>query len=170
VQRFETSKPIKKYQFMQVRRRSIAQGTKQGKDYPIADPSSDPNNILEKIVWHKEREVAQMYDLLPLGELVTQVEHLDAPRDFLAALRKQRIGNIPTLIAEVKKASPSRLPTSGVEQVAFPYSAIVSFFRAALKIYNWCERRLTCPSCAKNSSSIPIRSIGRDGMEPMPCC
>jgi indole-3-glycerol phosphate synthase len=108
VQRFETSKPIKKYQFMQVRRRSIAQGTKQGKDYPIADPSSDPNNILEKIVWHKEREVAQMYDLLPLGELVTQVEHLDAPRDFLAALRKQRIGNIPTLIAEVKKASPSR--------------------------------------------------------------
>jgi len=69
------------------------------------DPSSAaaPRPILEQIVAHKRQEVAQMREQLP--EPQAQVA-MTAPRDFLAAL--QDSAHHPSLIAEVKKASPSR--------------------------------------------------------------
>lgn len=69
-------------------------------------------NILDKIVAVKEREVA----LLPRREitvddlrtaLAQRQTGSDAPRDFFAALRQPRNGRV-ALIAEVKKASPSK--------------------------------------------------------------
>jgi indole-3-glycerol phosphate synthase len=74
--------------------------------YQIKSADAEPRHILEKIVWHKETEVAQLRERLPLADLQRQV--LDAPpvRDFVAALRDSRI--TPALIAEVKKASPSQ--------------------------------------------------------------
>jgi indole-3-glycerol phosphate synthase len=87
---------------MQVRRCSAVLGG----DYPIADRTTKPNNILEKIVWQKEREVAEFYDRLPLEQLKAKL--LPTPRDFLAALQRDRAADRPALIAEVKKASPSR--------------------------------------------------------------
>src|SRR5688572_24048214 len=59
-------------------------------------------SILEKIVQHKRREVAarQSASLQP-----STINHQpSAPRDFAAALEGDRV----RLIAEVKKASPSR--------------------------------------------------------------
>jgi len=69
------------------------------------DPSSAaaPQPILEQIVAHKRQEVAQMRQQLP--EPQAQIA-MTAPRDFLAAL--QDSAHHPSLIAEVKKASPSR--------------------------------------------------------------
>lgn len=66
----------------------------------------EPNNILEEIVWHKEVEVEQMREKQPLQEL--QKKALSAPptRDFIAALKQGKTK--PALIAEVKKASPSK--------------------------------------------------------------
>ncbi|WP_353930297.1 indole-3-glycerol phosphate synthase TrpC [Okeanomitos corallinicola TIOX110] len=66
----------------------------------------EPNNILEEIVWHKEIEVEQMREKQPLQEL--QKKALSAPptRDFIAALKQGKTK--PALIAEVKKASPSK--------------------------------------------------------------
>ncbi|CAN1213504.1 indole-3-glycerol phosphate synthase TrpC [Tumidithrix helvetica PCC 7403] len=90
---------------MQVRRCSASAAVK---GYAIADPSAKPHNILEKIVWQKEREVAQMYDQLPLEDLIAKLVHLPKPRDFRAALQNNRQADRPALIAEVKKASPSR--------------------------------------------------------------
>ena len=65
-----------------------------------------PNNILEEIVWHKEVEVDQMREKLPLLELQKQVLSAPPTRDFVAALRQGKTN--PALIAEVKKASPSK--------------------------------------------------------------
>lgn len=72
------------------------------------DPSrpAAPRPILEQIVAHKQQEVAQLLSHLPLVELQAQVAAAPAPRDFLAAL--QQNPHHPSLIAEVKKASPSR--------------------------------------------------------------
>ncbi|NES96920.1 MAG: indole-3-glycerol phosphate synthase TrpC [Desertifilum sp. SIO1I2] len=74
--------------------------------YQVAVPDSEPRNILEKIVWHKEVEIDQKRELVPLRELQKQVQNLPAPRDFLGALRNGKTQ--PALIAEVKKASPSK--------------------------------------------------------------
>ncbi|MBE9038416.1 indole-3-glycerol phosphate synthase TrpC [aff. Roholtiella sp. LEGE 12411] len=74
--------------------------------YQAAVPDAAPNNILEEIVWHKEVEVEQMREKVPLRELQKQVLSAPQTRDFVAALRQGKTK--PALIAEVKKASPSK--------------------------------------------------------------
>ncbi|MEH1805515.1 indole-3-glycerol phosphate synthase TrpC [Nostoc sp.] len=63
-------------------------------------------HILEEIVSHKRQEVAQMQQELPLASLRQQLNTAPTVRNFLTAL--QESPNQPSLIAEVKKASPSR--------------------------------------------------------------
>jgi len=74
--------------------------------YQVNMADSEPQNILEEIVWHKETEVTQMRERLPLMELQYQAKNAPPPRDFLAALKEAKTK--PALIAEVKKASPSK--------------------------------------------------------------
>ncbi|MHC5742628.1 MAG: indole-3-glycerol phosphate synthase TrpC [Nostoc sp.] len=63
-------------------------------------------HILEEIVSHKRQEVAQMQQELPLASLRQQLNTAPTVRNFLTALQENP--NQPSLIAEVKKASPSR--------------------------------------------------------------
>jgi indole-3-glycerol phosphate synthase len=72
----------------------------------VAAVGESPRHILEKIVWHKEQEVAQMREQLHLAALQDQLNDAPCPRDFLMAL--QQCPTQPSLIAEVKKASPSK--------------------------------------------------------------
>ncbi|MCL6751783.1 indole-3-glycerol phosphate synthase TrpC [Nostoc sp. CCCryo 231-06] len=65
-----------------------------------------PRHILEEIVSYKKQEVAQMQQELPLTSLRQQLNSAPTVRNFLAALQENP--NQPSLIAEVKKASPSR--------------------------------------------------------------
>lgn len=74
--------------------------------YQIKSSESEPRNILEKIVWHKEAEVARLRERLSLQDLQREVLSAPPARDFGAALRQGR--TTPALIAEVKKASPSK--------------------------------------------------------------
>ena len=64
-------------------------------------------NILDKIVKEKNHEVAKLpARLIAAGDLRDAMLEHGEQRDFLAALRQPRHGDI-ALIAEVKKASPS---------------------------------------------------------------
>ncbi len=75
--------------------------------YQVAFPNDEPQNILEKIVWQKEKEVDRQREKLPFLQLGKQVKENAPPvRDFLWAL--QHGNRNPALIAEVKKASPSK--------------------------------------------------------------
>ncbi|BAZ13601.1 indole-3-glycerol-phosphate synthase [Calothrix sp. NIES-4071] len=74
--------------------------------YQTALPDTKPNNILEEIVWHKEAEVEMLREKVPLRELQKQAMTAPPTRDFLAALRNGKTK--PALIAEIKKASPSK--------------------------------------------------------------
>ncbi|PSB20644.1 indole-3-glycerol phosphate synthase TrpC [Phormidesmis priestleyi ULC007] len=67
---------------------------------------AEPRHILEEIVWQKEAEVAKMRDRLPLAELQKKMQSVAPTRDFVAALRQGKTH--PAVIAEVKKASPSK--------------------------------------------------------------
>ena len=75
-------------------------------EYAIRHKESEPRHILEKIVWEKDREVAAARERVPLEKLKQQVADLPAPRDFSAALRASC--RKPAVIAEIKKASPSK--------------------------------------------------------------
>lgn len=61
--------------------------------------------ILNKILAHKAEEVARQRAKVPLAALEERAARAPAPRDFAAALRR---APATALIAEVKKASPSR--------------------------------------------------------------
>ncbi|BAQ60941.1 indole-3-glycerol phosphate synthase [Geminocystis sp. NIES-3708] len=75
--------------------------------YQVISPENEPRNILEKIVWHKEKEVEKMRDRLSLLDLRKKVAELSSfPLNFLSALHNSE--KKPALIAEVKKASPSK--------------------------------------------------------------
>ena len=60
--------------------------------------------ILERIVTAKRAELAQARERVSLAELQARARAAPTPRDFVGALRSQR----PAVIAEIKKASPSR--------------------------------------------------------------
>ena len=75
-------------------------------EYAVPHDEEEPKNILEKIVWAKDREVDAARERVPLQTLNRQIEDLPPTRDFLAALREAHVQ--PAVIAEVKKASPSK--------------------------------------------------------------
>jgi indole-3-glycerol phosphate synthase len=61
-------------------------------------------NILVKIIEHKKMEIAA----LDAQALRRAADSSPAPRDFLSALKRRRFGTHPSLIAELKRASPSK--------------------------------------------------------------
>ena len=85
---------------------------------------AEPLHILEEIVWQKEAEVAKMRDRLPLAELQKRMRSVAPTRDFVAALRQSKTH--PAVIAEVKKASPSK----GVIREDFDAVAIARSYQA----------------------------------------
>jgi indole-3-glycerol phosphate synthase len=93
-------------------------------EFQINVPGRDPQNILEEIVWHKEREVARWREKVPLAMLQQQLQMAPPVRDFLAALKASKTK--PALIAEVKKASPSK----GVIRADFDPAAIAQSYAA----------------------------------------
>ncbi len=68
--------------------------------------SLKPRHILEEIVRYKQQEVSKRRELLPFPNLLNQIATAPSVRDFLLAL--QNSSKKPSLIAEVKKASPSK--------------------------------------------------------------
>jgi indole-3-glycerol phosphate synthase len=65
-------------------------------------------DILERIGAYKREEIAQAKAARPLGELEQQAKAVGAPRGFLRAIERQRAEGAYALIAEIKKASPSK--------------------------------------------------------------
>ena len=64
--------------------------------------------VLEKILARKAEEVAERRARVSLAELEAQAKRAEAPRDFANALIAQAKLKQPAVIAEVKKASPSK--------------------------------------------------------------
>jgi indole-3-glycerol phosphate synthase len=111
---------------MQIRRRppnpAIAV---EAMSYKISADDAEPRNILEKIIWHKDKEVDKMREATPLVEVRKLLAEAPAPLNFLAALCDGKTA--PALIAEVKKASPSK----GVFREQFNPVEIAQAYEAA---------------------------------------
>jgi indole-3-glycerol phosphate synthase len=74
--------------------------------YQVQMEDAEPRHILEAIVWHKEAEVDRWRERQSLLDLRKMLDTAPPVRDFVAALRQSQAQ--PALIAEVKKASPSK--------------------------------------------------------------
>ncbi|MFZ2855323.1 MAG: indole-3-glycerol phosphate synthase TrpC [Rhodocyclaceae bacterium] len=66
------------------------------------------SDILNKILAVKHEEVAAASAITPLAVIRAEAEALPPPRDFLAAIRDKIAAGRSAVIAEIKKASPSK--------------------------------------------------------------
>src|SRR5262245_7370110 len=85
------------------------------------DPMAD---VLRRILAAKANEVAQAKKARPQPALEKAARNAAAPRDFAGALRARLAAGRPAVIAEIKKASPSR----GVLREKFDPAAIAASY------------------------------------------
>ncbi|WP_133718889.1 indole-3-glycerol phosphate synthase TrpC [Methylocaldum gracile] len=69
---------------------------------------NNPPDILQKILARKAEEITERQLRTPLEEVRRQAQDADAPRGFVRALRTNIENGAAAVIAEIKKASPSK--------------------------------------------------------------
>jgi indole-3-glycerol phosphate synthase len=82
--------------------------------------------ILEKILKVKRAEVAAARKRVPQAEVEQRARDAAPPRDFIAAIRKKISARMPAVIAEIKRASPSK----GVLRPQFDPAEIAKSYEA----------------------------------------
>jgi indole-3-glycerol phosphate synthase len=88
--------------------------------------AADTPDILRRILARKAEEIAEAAAREPLARLAERAAGADAPRGFRAALAERIERGDPAVIAEVKKASPSK----GVLRPDFDPAAIARAYAA----------------------------------------
>ena len=83
-------------------------------------------DILQRILARKGEEIAERSAVLPLAELAARTADLPPTRGFAAAIEDRLDAGRPAVIAEVKKASPSK----GVIRADFDPAAIARSYAA----------------------------------------
>lgn len=83
--------------------------------------------VLDRILTRKQEEVAARKAALPQAEVEAQARDAAATRGFVAALERRVAAGQPGVIAEVKKASPSK----GVIRADFDPAAIAASYEQA---------------------------------------
>jgi indole-3-glycerol phosphate synthase len=81
-------------------------------------------DILDTILARKTQEVRERASTLPLPELAARCRDLPDPRGFVQALEARIDAGLPAVIAEIKKASPSK----GVIRADFDPAAIAASY------------------------------------------
>jgi indole-3-glycerol phosphate synthase len=118
-------------------------------------------SILEKIVTAKKKRLSSAKYSRPIAEIKSFIRDSEQPRDFAKALKRD---NTPIrLIAEIKKASPSK----GLIRADFSHSAIASvyeqkkvdavsvlteedFFQGSLEFLEDVKKIVSCPVLRKD--------------------
>jgi indole-3-glycerol phosphate synthase len=83
-------------------------------------------NILERILQVKRAEIAAAKKSKPPHEIEAAARSASAPRDFIGALSARGAAGAPAVIAEIKRASPSR----GIIRADFDPASIAKSYEA----------------------------------------
>jgi indole-3-glycerol phosphate synthase len=136
------------------------------------------SDILKKICDVKVQEVAAAKKAVPFAEMRRDAQSRVSTRDFVGAIRAKIAKGQAGVIAEVKKASPSKgviRPDFDPADIAQSYmvgdgkisAACLSvltdrqFFQGNPTISSRPARARCCRCCARTSWSTPIRSTNR---------
>ncbi|MDB4138369.1 indole-3-glycerol phosphate synthase TrpC [Methylophilaceae bacterium] len=65
-------------------------------------------NILDKILSTKVLEVNQAKSIKSIDEVKDEINQTSKPRDFIEAIKDKHQNSLPAVVAEIKKASPSK--------------------------------------------------------------
>ncbi|HEY3232641.1 MAG TPA: indole-3-glycerol phosphate synthase TrpC [Roseiflexaceae bacterium] len=136
----------------------------------------DTHSFLDRILEHKRAEVARQQIKIPQAQLEARIAAAPIPRDFAAALRRP---GRAALIAEVKKASPSKgvlierfdplaLARTYAENGAAAISVLtdVRFFQGSLKHLEGIRAQVTGaadnPAAPYSRSRVPCPLLRKD--------
>ena len=75
-------------------------------EYAVPHREAKAKNILEEIVWHKDIEIKNFKKITSLEDLIKKLDRLSPTKDFSNSILQSKIK--PGVIAEIKKASPSK--------------------------------------------------------------
>ena len=118
-------------------------------------------NILEKILDQKRLEIAA----LDAQALRHAAEQSPRPRDFLAAIQRRRFGTHPSLIAELKRASPSKgilAPHLDLFQVADIYTQNGASAISVLTDEKFFQGKLETLHALRNTYSVKAPLLRKD--------
>ena len=109
------------------------------------------SDILKKILAVKQTEVAQALAAISLEAMKEQARSMSAPRDFLGAIHNRVVAGDTAVIAEIKKASPSK----GVMRADFRPGEIAADYAqhgaACLSVLTDLEFFQGCPAYLKEA-------------------
>ena len=94
-------------------------------EYAVPHREAKAKNILEEIVWHKDIEIKNFKKLISLEDLLKKIDKLPPTKNFLKSIQYSKIK--PGVIAEIKKASPSK----GVIREDFKPEEIASCYESS---------------------------------------
>lgn len=123
------------------------------------------SNFLTQILEHKYREVAAQSALETLEVLQRKAAALPAPLDFEKALRQPRVPGEVALIAEIKKASPSKgllCPDFDPARLASAYERAGASALSVLTDEKFFQGHLDYLEVAKNASGQYIPILRKD--------
>jgi indole-3-glycerol phosphate synthase len=116
-------------------------------------------DILRRILAVKAEEVTAAKAMVDASSMRRRAEEAAKPRDFVAALRRKAAAGLPAVIAEIKKASPSK----GLLRTPFDPAAIASSYArhgaACLSVltdkqfFQGCAKDL---SAARDACDLPV--------------
>lgn len=95
-------------------------------DTSTAHAAAPRADILDRILSRKREEVAERAARTPLAEVEALARSADAPRGFVRALQARIAAGRPAVIAEIKKASPSK----GLIRERFDPAGIAASYQA----------------------------------------
>ena len=137
-------------------------------------------DILDKIITVKREEVADLKRLKPLSALRADAESRVLTRDFVGALRSKIASGKPAVIAEIKKASPSKgvlrsdfIPADIAQSYAEFGAACLSvltdqkFFQGSIEYFKQARASCSLPALRKDFMIDPYqiyesRVVGAD--------